>query len=122
MGFEPTTFCLEGRSSTTELRPHFAVQLCSDSQARLHSRACPACQAKSGGQRRIRTFEGLLRLIYSQVPLATWVSARESNVFGGSARLLSTLSFSTSRHANPFGPAWRSFASLVHAPGALTAS
>ncbi len=22
MGFEPTTFCLEGRSSTPELRPH----------------------------------------------------------------------------------------------------
>lgn len=23
MGFEPTTFCLEGRSSTTELHPHY---------------------------------------------------------------------------------------------------
>ncbi len=62
MGFEPTTLCLEGRSSTTELRPRrwWAEQ---DSNLRRHS-----------------------HLIYSQAPLATWVSARESSIFGGSAR------------------------------------
>jgi hypothetical protein len=36
--------------------------------------------------------------------------------------LFSVPCLSISRHANPFGPAWRSSLTRVHAPGAFTSS
>ncbi len=39
MGIEPTTACLEGRRSTTELRPPAFIPHCSRARGRLRSKA-----------------------------------------------------------------------------------
>ncbi len=90
MGFEPTTFCLEGRSSTTELRPHspdfFSLKVAQGAELLSYARKTQNWWAEKDSNLRRREPPDLQSGPFGRLGICPRIQ-----YCGGSARLASSL-------------------------------